>query len=94
MSGSGSASGRGGGAAGAAGTADAGAAAGAAAGTNAGQPPIVVGKTMQLQWNIPEFDGSHISSYLARYELLAEECHLDGAAKVRRFTFYCANKVI
>ena len=73
------------------GTAGAGTGAGAAA---AGQPPVVVGKTMQLPWNIPEFDGSHISSYLARYELLAEECHLDGADKVRRFTFYWANKVI
>ena len=74
MSGSGSASGRG-----AAGTAGAGKGAGA---TAAGQLPVVVGKTMQLTWNIPEFDGSHISSYLARYELLAEECHLDGTAKV------------
>ena len=49
---------------------------------------------MQLPWNIPEFNRSHISSYLVRYELLAEECHLDSAAKVRRFTFYYANKVI
>ena len=51
------------------------------------QPPVVVAnKTMKLPWNLPEFDGSHISSYLARYELLAEDCNLDGATKVRRFS--------
>ena len=60
-----------------------GAEAGDIAGIVTGQTPVVVGKTMQLLWNIPEFDESYISSYLARYELLAEECYLDGTAKVR-----------
>ena len=51
-------------------------------------------RPMKVPWEIGQFDGTYVTSYLQRYNLLAEDCNLQGAAKLRRFTAYCTYSVI
>ena len=51
-------------------------------------------RPMKVPWEISEFDGNDVSSYLRKYNLLAEDCGLVGRIKLSRFTAYCTNAVI
>ena len=50
-------------------------------------------RAMKVPWSITEFDGKNVTSYLRKYNLLAEDCGIVGT-KVHRFSTYCTTEVI
>ena len=49
---------------------------------------------MKLPWDVSEFDGSNITGYLRKYNLMAADCGLVGRGKLHRFSAYCAISMI
>ena len=51
-------------------------------------------RPMKLPWDVSEFDGSNVTAYLRKYNLMAADCGLVGRAKLDRFSAYCAISII
>ena len=51
-------------------------------------------RPMKLPWDVSEFDGSNVTAYLRKYNLMAADCGLVGMAKLDRFSAYCAISII
>ena len=65
----------------------------AAATTMPAAMPATPLRAMKVPWSITEFDGKNVTSYLRKYNLLAEDCGIVNT-KVHRFTAYCTTEVI
>ena len=51
-------------------------------------------RPMKVPWELNEFNGSDVSSYLRKYNLLAKDYGLQGTAKLNRFSAYCKMSII
>ena len=49
---------------------------------------------MKLPWDVSEFDGSNVTAYLRKYNLMAADCGLVGRTKLDRFSAYCPLSII
>ena len=49
---------------------------------------------MKVPWDIGSFKGDNVSAYLRKYNLLAEDCGIEGRQKLSRFTVYCADEIV
>ena len=51
-------------------------------------------KPMKVPWDVTSFKGDNVTAYLRRYNLLANDCGLQGRDKLNRFTAYCSDEII
>ena len=51
-------------------------------------------RSMQLPWDVKEFNGSNATAYLRRFNLMTADCGLTGTAKLNRFSTYCTISII
>jgi hypothetical protein len=49
---------------------------------------------MRVPWQLAEFDGHSVTSYLRKYNLLADDYGLEDDDKIVRFTGYCETGII
>ena len=51
-------------------------------------------KPMKVPWDITSFKDDNVTAYLRRYNLLANDCGLQGRDKLNRFTAYSSDEII
>ena len=51
-------------------------------------------KPMKVPWDVTSFKGDNVTTYLRRYNLLANDCGLQGRDKLNRFMAYCSDEII